>query len=93
MSTMSKIAAVVTAGLGAMIAAPSHAAAPVEYVKVCSLYGAGFFYKPGTDNTFHIGHSRLAANALLVQRGKVMVRLEGGFAKATATAIARTLGR
>lgn len=52
-----------------------------------------FFYKPGTDNTFHIGHSRLAANALLVQRGKVMVRLEGGFAKATATAIARTLGR
>ncbi|MGY3125937.1 hypothetical protein ACVWXQ_009874 [Bradyrhizobium sp. S3.14.4] len=49
MSTMSKIAAVVTAGLGAMIAAPSHAAAPVEYVKVCSLYGAGFFYIPGTD--------------------------------------------
>ena len=24
-------------------------AAPVEYVKVCSLYGAGFFYIPGTD--------------------------------------------
>ena len=22
-------------------------AAPVEYVKVCSLYGAGFFYIPG----------------------------------------------
>ena len=38
MSTMSKIAAVVTAGpSAAMIAAPSHAAAPVEYVKVCSL--------------------------------------------------------
>jgi hypothetical protein len=30
-----------------MMAAPSHAA--VEYVKVCSLYGAGFFYIPGTD--------------------------------------------
>ena len=27
--------------------APSHAA--VEYEKVCSLYGAGFFYIPGTD--------------------------------------------
>ena len=26
---------------------PSHAA--VEYEKVCSLYGAGFFYIPGTD--------------------------------------------
>jgi hypothetical protein len=24
-------------------------AKPVEYVKVCSLYGAGFFYIPGTD--------------------------------------------
>ena len=24
-------------------------AAPVEYVKICSLYGAGFYYLPGTD--------------------------------------------
>jgi Porin subfamily len=24
-------------------------AAPVEYVKICSLYGADFFYIPGTD--------------------------------------------
>ena len=24
-------------------------AAPVEYTKICSLYGAGFFYIPGTD--------------------------------------------
>lgn len=22
---------------------------PVEYVKICSLYGAGYFYIPGTD--------------------------------------------
>ena len=36
------------AGLAAMIATSGHAA-PVEYVKVCSLYGAGFFYIPGTD--------------------------------------------
>lgn len=28
---------------------PSAAHAQVEYVKVCSLYGAGFFYLPGTD--------------------------------------------
>lgn len=51
-----------------------------------------FFYKPSTDHTFHIGHSRLAANALLVQHGDVMVRLEGGFDKARAVAIARSLG-
>jgi hypothetical protein len=30
-------------------------AAPVEYVKVCSLYGAGFFYIPGTDTCLKIG--------------------------------------
>ena len=30
-------------------------AAPVEYVKVCSLYGAGFFYVPGTDTCLKIG--------------------------------------
>ncbi len=30
-------------------------AKPVEYVKVCSLYGAGFYYMPGTDLCLKIG--------------------------------------
>jgi len=30
-------------------------AAPVEYVKVCNLYGAGFWYVPGTDTCMKIG--------------------------------------
>src|ERR1700752_1164289 len=30
-------------------------AKPVEYVKVCSLYGAGFFYAPGTDTCIKFG--------------------------------------
>jgi hypothetical protein len=30
-------------------------AKPVEYVKICSLYGAGFFYIPGTDICLKIG--------------------------------------
>jgi hypothetical protein len=30
-------------------------AKPVEYVKVCSLYGEGFFYIPGTDTCIKIG--------------------------------------
>ncbi len=30
-------------------------AKPVEYVKVCSLYGAGFYYIPGTDTCLKIG--------------------------------------
>ncbi len=42
------IVASVAAGIAAIAATPGHAA-PVEYVKICSLYGAGFFYIPGTD--------------------------------------------
>src|SRR5262249_53874635 len=30
-------------------------AAPVEYVKVCNLYGAGVWYVPGTDTCMKIG--------------------------------------
>jgi hypothetical protein len=30
-------------------------AKPVEYVKICSIYGAGFFYIPGTDTCIKIG--------------------------------------
>ncbi len=52
-----------------------------------------FFYKPTANHTFYYERSRLAANALLVQRGEVMVRLEGRFDKATAVAVARSLDR
>jgi hypothetical protein len=30
-------------------------AKPVEYVKVCNLYGAGFYYMPGTDLCLKVG--------------------------------------
>jgi hypothetical protein len=30
-------------------------AKPVEYVKICSLYGAGFYYMPGTDMCIKVG--------------------------------------
>ena len=30
-------------------------AKPVEYVKICTLYGAGFYYIPGTDTCLKIG--------------------------------------
>jgi hypothetical protein len=30
-------------------------AAPVQYVKICSLYGAGFYYIPGTDTCIKVG--------------------------------------
>ncbi|MDJ1159661.1 porin [Chelatococcus sp. SYSU_G07232] len=34
---------------------PMKKAAPVEYVRVCSTHGAGFFYIPGTDTCIRIG--------------------------------------
>lgn len=33
---------------------PSRKAAPVEYVRVCSAYGAGFFFIPGTDTCLRV---------------------------------------
>jgi hypothetical protein len=30
-------------------------AKPVQYVKICSLYGAGFYYIPGTDTCIKLG--------------------------------------
>ncbi len=34
---------------------PSRKAAPVQYVKICDAYGAGFFYIPGTETCIRIG--------------------------------------
>jgi Porin subfamily len=30
-------------------------ARPVQYVKICSLYGDGFYYIPGTDTCLKLG--------------------------------------
>ena len=30
-------------------------AKPVEYVKICTLYGVGYYYIPGTDTCIKIG--------------------------------------
>lgn len=48
-------AAGVVAASGAQAADLPVKAKPVEYVKVCSLYGAGFYYVPGTDICMKIG--------------------------------------
>src|SRR5918997_5124638 len=34
---------------------PAAKAAPVEYVRVCDAYGAGFFYIPGTETCLRVG--------------------------------------
>ena len=48
-------AAVLVAVAGAQAADLPVKAKPVEYVRVCSLYGAGFWYVPGTDTCLKIG--------------------------------------
>jgi len=39
--------------VGLICIASNSYATPVEYVKVCSFYGAEFFYLPGTDTCFN----------------------------------------
>jgi hypothetical protein len=48
-------AAGVVAVAGAQAADLPVKAKPVQYVKICSLYGAGFYYIPGTDMCLKIG--------------------------------------
>ncbi len=48
-------AAGIVAVAGAQAADLPVKAKPVEYVRVCSLYGAGFWYVPGTDTCLKIG--------------------------------------
>ena len=43
-------------------------AKPVEYVKICSLYGAGFYYIPGTDTCIRIG-GHIRAEVSINSRG------------------------
>ena len=34
---------------------PTRKAAPVDYVRICNVYGPGFFYIPGTDTCIKLG--------------------------------------
>ena len=59
---MSKIKSLVLGSAAGLVAIGGAQAADlpvkakaVEYVKVCSLYGAGFYYIPGTDTCLRIG--------------------------------------
>src|SRR5258706_14960389 len=67
-------AAGVFAAAGAQAADLAVKAKPVEYVKVCSLYGAGFWYVPGTDTCIKIGaFVKLQAGYNLNQGGTFMM--------------------
>ena len=56
-------------------------AKPVEYVKICSLYGAGFYYMPGTDTCIKFG-GYLRADTILGGAGDYSFR-QGADRKST----------
>lgn len=59
-------------------------AKPVEYVKVCSLYGAGFFYIPGTDTCLRVG-GHIRAETSIISRGTNIQTWNPGDGSATQT--------
>jgi hypothetical protein len=53
----------------------------VEYVKICSLYGTGFYYIPGTDTCIKLG-GYLRAEVALNAGGNYSAQYSGNFASA-----------
>src|SRR5262245_6420915 len=70
-------AALAAAALTLLTSAPSHAV--VEYMKICSLYGAGFFYIPGTDTCMNA--NQILAGQFAIARE--LTRASTGSAMAT----------
>ena len=94
------------AGLAAVAGAqaadlPVTKAAPVEYVRVCSTYGAGFFYVPGTDSCLRLsGRVRVdvRANETFTRAQdafgvRVRGRIQADHRTATAYGLLRTVVR
>ena len=52
-------------------------AAPVNYVKICSLYGDGFYYIPGTDTCLKIGGYLRVQGEYDAGNGGIVDRLPG----------------
>jgi Porin subfamily len=59
-------------------------AKPVEYVKICSLYGAGFYYIPGTDTCIRIG-GHIRAEVSFASRGTGIQSWSTGDGNSTVT--------
>jgi hypothetical protein len=74
------IIAVATFLLAGLAATPSQAQ-PVEYVRVCSIYGAAFFYIPGTDTC--VNARQIVDNQFAIARANTRA--------ATGTAMAASL--
>ncbi|MDF2118818.1 porin [Roseiarcaceae bacterium H3SJ34-1] len=71
--------AVLLAVAGAQAAdLPSRKAAPVEYVRVCDAYGAGFYWIPGTDTCLKVGGRVRVDTWYTPAKSAVQMRSTGG---------------
>jgi hypothetical protein len=71
------------AGLLSVVAAqaadlPSRKSAPVEYVRVCDAYGAGFYWIPGTDTCLKIGGRVRVDTWYTPAKNAIRLRSSGG---------------
>jgi len=72
-------AAALLAAAGAQAAdLPSRKSAPVEYVRVCDAYGAGFYWIPGTDTCLKIGGRVRVDTWYTPSKNSVALRSAGG---------------
>jgi len=83
------------AGLLSVVAAqaadlPSRKSAPVEYVRVCDAYGAGFYWIPGTDTCLKVGGRVRIDTWYTPAKNAVALRSAGGPAYAGIAAPAGT---
>jgi hypothetical protein len=75
-------AATFVAAAGAQAADLPMKAKAVEYVKVCSLYGAGYYYIPGTDTCIKIGgfvRAETSINGLPSGAGPIIAAADNRF--------------
>ena len=76
-------AALTTASIAQAADLPTRKAAPVEYVRVCDAYGAGFFYIPGTDTCLRVGG--LVQAQMRIQPSSVNYRVNAPIGSAVGT--------
>ena len=83
--------ALATATAGHAADLPTRKAAPVQYLKICDAYGAGFFYIPGTDTCLRIGgvvRSEIALSNAPYRINLPNLNIAGGVTNTTFAAIA-----
>jgi hypothetical protein len=79
-SLLGSAAAFAAAGAASAADLPVKKAVPIEYVRVCTAYGAGFFYIPGTDTCLRISGRARFEGGYMTRAGTDRIESSGVFA-------------